>query len=79
MKVDALGNLIEDGQFVGYHDVVTNKCYRFQDQGNDIEIKCPDTSQSKQVVKEAKRTYYWVILVGFIIFIIGLGWYVNKK
>lgn len=73
--LDQWGNLKEGSDFVGFRDI-DNKCYLF----NGDVVNCPPLPDNfKDVSKTDSRTYYWVIVLVGIVFVIGLAFFVNRK
>lgn len=75
--VDNFGNMLdESGNYVGYYDTVEKVCILY-DTGQPTP--CPQNmKEPKQVIVKDSRTFYWVVLVAFILFVI-LGSYIYFK
>lgn len=74
--IDSLGNLREDGDYIGYYDAIIEKCFLL----NGTEVPCPvvDTAVKQPTVKGG-QTYWWLFLVFFCIAVIVLAWWLNRK
>ena len=75
--IDNFGNLYQGTALVGYYDSIDEKCFLM----NGTETPCPtfDKEELNQATAKAKPTYWWVLFLGFIIAVIALAWWLNRK
>lgn len=75
--IDGLGNVLEDGQYIGYYDATTKTCALL----DGTPILCPtgNAKDIQPVVVESTPTYWWVLLIVFSVLVILLGWWINRK
>ena len=75
--IDNLGNLYnQDGIAVGTYDSITKVCELY----NGTAVNCPiiDPKKVDQGTVKGAATYWWIVLVLFILFVLLLAWWINK-
>lgn len=76
--VDDFGNMLdENNQYVGYYDDDLKMCLLF----DGSQVQCPQgMKEPKQKIEvKSTQTFYWVALVGAILFIILIGFLINRE
>ena len=74
--IDGLGVIYLNGEPIGYYDQIDDLCFL----NNGDEIECPPIDQVLNVpTVTAKKTYWWVLLLGFVVVVLLVGWLVNRE